>query len=125
MAEATQTWIVNKENELRCEAPEKSFLVLKLINGNAEVFGVEMVLNKEYYFIDQKFAVFTWYGCSIESRGGTSGSIYVADETRMIPYINTHVQLEARRNDAIATKTNGPRVSLLSQDRHLFQLNLF
>lgn len=61
-------------------------------------------------------AVFTWYGCTIETTGWVS-SIYVAQETPMKSYVNTHAQLEARRDKALqalqAGRTNvtGPRVS--------------
>lgn len=60
--------------------------------------------------------MFTWYGCTIETTGWVS-SIYVAQETPMKSYVNTHAQLEARRDKALqalqAGRTNvtGPRVS--------------
>lgn len=64
-------------------------------------------------------AVFTWYGCTIETTGWVS-SIYVAQETPMKSYVNTHAQLEARRDKALqalqAGRTNvtGPRVGGVS-----------
>lgn len=60
-------------------------------------------------------AVFTWYGCTIETTGWVS-SIYVAKETPMKAYVNTHAQLEARRDKAVQeltaghTNVTGPRV---------------
>eukprot|EP01031_Cornospumella_fuschlensis_P033684 gene33684-40749_t len=49
-------WILQKETELRCEVSEATALTLKLTAGNAEIFGVEMALNKEYAFKDQNIA---------------------------------------------------------------------
>lgn len=102
-------WILKKESELRCEVQETDFLTLRLTSGNAEVFGVEMALNKDYSFRDQNVAVYTWYGCTIESWGAET-SIYIADSTPMIAYVNTHVQLQAMRDVALNNSENGPRV---------------
>jgi polyribonucleotide 5'-hydroxyl-kinase len=102
-------WFLKKESEIRCEVPENSLLVLKLTSGSAELFGVEMALNKEYYFKDQNIAVFSWYGCTLESNG-SDGSLYQTDSTPMVAYVNTHVQLEAKRDVAFANAENGPRV---------------
>lgn len=104
-----KTKVLKKETEMRCEVPEGASLMLKLVAGSAEIFGVEMAPNKEYAFRDQNIAVFTWYGCTIETSGEDSG-LYESDTTPMIAYVNTHVQLEAKRDVALANKENGPRV---------------
>jgi polyribonucleotide 5'-hydroxyl-kinase len=101
--------VLKKESEMRCEVQENATLSLKLIAGNAEIFGVEMAPNKEYVFRDQNIAVFTWYGCTLETSGDDSG-LYESDTTPMVSYVNTHVQLEARRDVAFSNKDNGPRV---------------
>jgi polyribonucleotide 5'-hydroxyl-kinase len=110
-------WILKKETELRCEAKENEWLTVRLTNGLAELFGVELAQNKEYTFHDQNFAIFTWYGCTIETisniTGGDGSSIYVADTTPMIAYVNTHIQLEARRDVALANNDFGPRVVIV------------
>ena len=49
------------------------------------------------------------YGCIIESSGGDS-ALYLADSTPMIAYVNTHIQLEAKRDVAVANSDYGPRV---------------
>lgn len=64
---------LKKETEMRCEIPENSTLILKLIAGTAEIFGIEMASNKEYTFRDQNIALYTWYGCTIETTGDDSG----------------------------------------------------
>lgn len=112
-------WVLAAESELRCEACEGENLILKLVEGNAEIFGIEMGLNKEYNFTDDNFAVFTWYGCKIEANTTNASitsvnmnrsSVYKADSTPNIAYINTHIQLEARRDIALVNQEYGPRV---------------
>lgn len=50
----------------------------------AEVFGTELVKEKEYTFLaGSKVAVFTWQGAKVELRGKTEVS-YVAKETPMV-----------------------------------------
>ena len=106
---STKSIQLKKETEIRCEIKDDARLVLKLVAGSAEIFGVEMAPNKEYSFRDQNIAVYTWYGCTIEYSGDDCG-LYNTDTTPMIAYVNTHVQLEARRDVALANKDNGPRV---------------
>lgn len=65
-------WTLGPETELRCEVNESETLILKLLDGNAEIFGIEMAQNKEYSFIDENFAVFSWYGCTLEAHGCTN-----------------------------------------------------
>ena len=102
-------WILDPETELRCEVAENDTLVLKLLEGNAEIFGIEMAPNKEYVFGEENFAIFSWYGCKIESFGNSS--VYKADSTPMVAYVNTHIQLEGRRDVAVANQDYGPRVN--------------
>ena len=118
-ADTTKQWPLKNETELRCEVPEHATLVLKLVagSGSAEIFGIEMAPNKEYTFRDQSVAVFTWYGCVIESTGDPTIP-YVADSTPMVAYVNTHIQLEARRDVALFNKERGPRVMVVGPPDH-------
>lgn len=109
-------WTLKGESEIRCEVTEADPLVLKLISGTAEIFGVEMAINKEYSFFEENFAVFTWYGCVIESTGKCQ--IYDSDSTPMISYVNTHAQLEAIRDIALANGDRGPRVIVVGPKDH-------
>lgn len=106
-------WILKKESEIRCEVGENETLTLKLTSGSAEIFGTEMAQNKEYAFKNQNLAVFTWYGCTIESTGVGEHAIYLAETTPMVAYANTHIQLEARRDVALNNGDYGPRVSCI------------
>ena len=117
MAKNSNIWTLKAESELRCEIPNDGTpLNLKLVSGTAEIFGIEMAANKEYSFSNENLAVFSWYGCVIESWGG--GQIYVSDSTPMISYVNTHIQLEAMRDVAFANRDYGPRVIIIGPKDH-------
>lgn len=103
-------WDIPREHELRCEVPDSMTLTLKLVTGNAEIFGIEMAPSREYTFRGQNLAVFTWYGCHLESVSSPGVELYQADTTPMIAYVNTHIQLEARRDVALAAEDHGPKV---------------
>ncbi|KVH92731.1 Pre-mRNA cleavage complex II Clp1, partial [Cynara cardunculus var. scolymus] len=61
-----------------------------------------------------RIEIFTWYGATIEMQDNTE-TVYVADETPMVSYVNVHAVLEGRRNRAKASASDadasqGPRV---------------
>ncbi|KAJ8774949.1 hypothetical protein K2173_019953 [Erythroxylum novogranatense] len=106
---------LEKESELRIEVANDTPLRLRLLNGTAEIFGTELPPQMWLSFPPRlKFAVFTWYGATIEMDGSTETD-YTADETPMVSYVNVHAILDARRNRAKASSTDsepvqGPRV---------------
>ncbi|MFS7948243.1 putative pre-mRNA cleavage complex subunit Clp1, P-loop containing nucleoside triphosphate hydrolase [Helianthus anomalus] len=106
---------LEKESELRIEVSFNTSLHLRLLSGNAEIFGTEMPPQNWLVFPPKmKFAIFTWYGATIEMQENTETD-YVADETSMISYANVHAVLEERRNRAKASASDshvsqGPRV---------------
>ncbi|CAM9682875.1 unnamed protein product [Ectocarpus sp. 6 AP-2014] len=116
----TRTWVLQAETELRFDVSAEHTLTVVLKENTAEMFGIELAAEYEYKFSSTKAAVFTWYGCTIETTGWVS-SIYVAQETPMKSYVNTHAQLEARRDKALqalqAGRTNitGPRVMVVGE----------
>lgn len=112
-----RTWNLKRESELRCEIGENETMSLKLTSGSAEIFGIELSLNKEHFFTDENFAVFTWYGCTLET-SSTCDTFYESDSTPMISYVNTHVQLEARRDVALKNGDFGPRVLVTGTADH-------
>lgn len=98
--EPVQTFELGPENELRFEVEGKNKVVMSVQTGMAEVFGTELVKEKEYTFLaGAKIAVFTWQGAKIELRGRTEVS-YVAKETPMVMYLNCHAGLEQLRRKA-------------------------
>ena len=100
-------------SELRCEVKEKEHLVLHLLEGNAEIFGVELAIDHKYCFSgEENIAVFSWYGCKLETEGSCQ-TLYTAEETPMTALVNIHAQLEARRDIAFLNGTEGPRVMMV------------
>jgi polyribonucleotide 5'-hydroxyl-kinase len=106
-------WVLAAESELRIELGETDALVLQLVEGSAEVFGVELALHQGYRFADENIAIFTWYGCKIIEMTGTCKIAYVSNETPMVATVNTHALLEAKRDVALANREKGPRVSMI------------
>jgi len=104
-----ETYTLSAETELRSEVALGGLFKATLLEGNAEMFGVEMALNREYVFSDENIAIFTWYGCKLQTVAENASS-YVSDSTPMVAYVNTHMQLEARRDVALANQDFGPRV---------------
>ncbi|XP_058187169.1 protein CLP1 homolog [Rhododendron vialii] len=106
---------LERECELRIEVSPDSPLRLRILAGTAEIFGTEIAPEIWLSFPPGlKFAVFSWYGATIEMDGATETD-YTADETPMISYVNVHAVLEGRRNRAKASPTDsdlsqGPRV---------------
>lgn len=83
-----------------------------MTQGNAEIFGTELAESRRYQFTGFNFAVFTWYGCTIKVEGKCHA--YIAGETPMASYLNTHAVVEEKRLNAASRNTPGPRVSLTS-----------
>jgi|MDSY01.1.fsa_nt_gb polyribonucleotide 5'-hydroxyl-kinase len=81
-----------------------------LLEGSAEVYGFPLAEGRPYRWgRGDKVAVFTWYGCRLRVTGigendvdKDHSHVYVSDETPMVAYINTHAQLERRRDHAVA-----------------------
>ncbi|WCJ42457.1 hypothetical protein M5689_023265 [Euphorbia peplus] len=102
---------LERESELRIEVANEIPLRLRLLNGSAEIFGTELPPEMWLTFPPRlKFAVFTWYGATIEMDGPTETD-YTADETPMVSYVNVHAVLEGRRNRVRGSESSqGPRV---------------
>jgi polyribonucleotide 5'-hydroxyl-kinase len=80
-------------------------VTVTLLEGSAECFGAPLAERTPYTWgRGAKFAVFTWYGCRLRvgfSRSQTASLVYESKEVNhMLAYLNTHAQLEARRDHA-------------------------
>lgn len=105
-------WRVEALKELRCVSTDSSSTVVKLVEGSAELFGVELAVNREYTFTESSFSIFTWYGCRIETFG--SADYYIAAGPSMTSYVNAHIELESRRDHGRASvDKRGPRVLVI------------
>ena len=110
---AVQTFTLEQEQELRVETPARGEIKLKLVDGTAEVFGAEIAVGQSITCVSgRKLAVFTYHGATIEVRGEVEIA-YVAGETPMVSYANTHSVLNAKRVAAASensSEAEGPRV---------------
>ncbi|KAK9107758.1 hypothetical protein Syun_023769 [Stephania yunnanensis] len=98
---------LDKECELRVEVGETP-LRFRLLNGTAEIFGTELPPEIWLTFPPRlKFAVFTWYGATVELNG-TTETDYTADETPMVSYVNVHAVLDGRRSRTKASSADAP-----------------
>lgn len=110
MQEATNTFTLQQENELRVEVAFQETATIKLLKGTAEVFGAEIAVERAYQLTGCNIAVFTWHGAVVEVSGQYHA--YAANETPMVRYSNIHAVLDARRKAAMAKgpKAAGPIV---------------
>lgn len=87
----------------------------QLLSGNAELFGTELAQKQTYSFSGTKAAIYTWHGCTIEVAGECQVE-YLAEETPMVSYANLHFALERKRDEAVPTGQDGPRVLVLGPE---------
>ncbi|KAG1471845.1 hypothetical protein G6F56_001894 [Rhizopus delemar] len=97
------------DHEFRFEVDFQTKASVKLTQGTGEIFGTELALGVEYNFTGRKAAVYTWHGCTLQINGQFSVE-YIANETPMTSYLNTHLALEQLRQRLKAEKELGPRV---------------
>ncbi|KAF2423683.1 mRNA cleavage and polyadenylation factor IA/II complex [Tothia fuscella] len=106
---------LNPETELRFESSFSNPINIKLVYGNAEIFGTELAPNTTYTLKGAKAAVYTWYGCRLEITG-CAETVQVGEQTPMLQYINTHGALEDARESAQTKKSMGPRVLIVGAE---------
>jgi polyribonucleotide 5'-hydroxyl-kinase len=115
--------ILKAEEELRLEVSfsKSCQFQLTLLQGSAELWGVELASNTPYTLSPDsgglKIAIFTWHGCVIDvlSPDGSLEMAYTSDETSSnVAAVNTHAQLEALRDAAAMNPgSDGPRVLIV------------
>ncbi|CAD5333521.1 unnamed protein product [Arabidopsis thaliana] len=110
---------LEKQSELRIELQPTSPLRLRLLDGKAEIFGYELPHEVWITFPPlMTFAVFTWYGATIEIDGIT-GNEYISCETPMVNYLGLHNSLQVQRHRVTsstrdsASSQEGPRVIIV------------
>ncbi|TFK42324.1 Pre-mRNA cleavage complex II protein Clp1-domain-containing protein [Crucibulum laeve] len=104
----SREWRLEPETEYRFELDPGVTLAIKLVRGQAEIFGAELAEAKAYLFTSEcKAAVFTWQGCIIEVTGNASTE-YVSEETPMAAYANVHLAFEQMRVRALGALHGEP-----------------
>ncbi|KAH7910636.1 Pre-mRNA cleavage complex II protein Clp1-domain-containing protein [Hygrophoropsis aurantiaca] len=108
MQNDSKEWVLDAETEYRFELDPGASLAIKLVHGQAEVFGAELAEGKSYLFGSEcKAAIFTWQGCTLQITGHASTE-YVSDETPMAAYANLHIAFEQMRVRALRVAHGSP-----------------
>jgi len=97
-----QSWQLGIEVELRLEVDFDATLTVTLASGTCELLGVELAQAREYTFTGDAFALFTWHGCVLETRGATQGYLTQPGDSTASFLLNVHAHLEAKREAAAA-----------------------
>jgi len=135
-------WKLAAEEELRLEIEAKTVeqkCTVQLLSGTAELFGTELMVDREYTFspasaasssssasgssggsgaVDDgsstlRFAIFSWHGCELRIRG-TPKTAYKKSDTPMISYINAHAALDNMRElTRNKQRHTGPRTMVI------------
>ncbi|KAL0066482.1 Cleavage polyadenylation factor subunit clp1 [Marasmius tenuissimus] len=96
---SSKEWVLEPETEYRFELDPGTSLAIKLLRGNAEIFGAEMVEGKPYLFGSE---------CKAAHVIGQPSTEYVSEETPMAVYGNLHIALEQMRVRALAKHRGSP-----------------
>ncbi|KAH9930627.1 uncharacterized protein B0H18DRAFT_992607 [Fomitopsis serialis] len=103
----TRQWNLDPGAEYRFEIDPGTSSAIKLVYGQAEIFGAELAEGSTYLFgLECKAAVYTWQGCTIEM--SLPSTEYVSDETPMHAYANVHLALEQMRVRALRAAHGSP-----------------
>lgn len=109
--------VLKAETELRLEVPfgVGKTCNIQLLRGSCELWGMELALNHSYALAGgMKLALFTWHGCVVDVECDSTEISYTSEETAAnVAYVNTHAQLEAMRDVALASQGEGPRVMII------------
>lgn len=99
--------------EWRFEVAFNQTYSIRLLSGQAEVFGVELAPKQPYILSGAKGAIFTWQGCQLEITGDAE-SEYAGQETEYaVEWLNVHGMLETVRDEM---PQDGPRVLVVGPD---------
>jgi polyribonucleotide 5'-hydroxyl-kinase len=116
-AGASRTFDLLVEHELRFEVPcDCADATLTLMSGSAEVFGVEMAVNRAYSLSPGlNAAAFTWFGARLTLFAPSSALAYTATDTPMPDYIRVHAVLQSRRDRILQAgdPAGGPRTVIV------------
>ena len=104
MAEEKYTkYVLEEDTELRIKTfeYEEENIEIELNYGTAEIFGYELKKDVRYTFgKGDKFAIFTFQGCTLHIFGKMAVNPEVSKENPMIMYLQLHAGLEQMRKNA-------------------------
>jgi len=91
---------------------------INLKSGSAEIFGRQLRPKEPYILPPGSYAIFSWYGCTVEIDETRCDKIHYVSETPMDLYAGIHGNLELLRdNGHQQQKSVGPRVAVVGPSR--------
>lgn len=73
--------------------------------------SLPLILTSSFVLFFVLRCIYTWHGCRIQVEGQCHS--YIADETPMALFVNTHAILQGHRNSAKRTNGAGPKVMVV------------
>ncbi|KAL0220191.1 hypothetical protein RCL1_000046 [Eukaryota sp. TZLM3-RCL] len=83
--------------------------MIRLEDGQAELFGTELFPNRSYVLRNRAGALFSWQGATISLKN-LSSDPYTSSDSLMDQYLAFHAELEQKRDAAKIANEPGPRV---------------
>lgn len=128
-----QEFVLGPRKELRFIVPDKlandnivSSAVRKhhvrLKKGTAEIFGVNLLLNSKdkpddsYELRPGSYALYTWYGCTVEINTSRCLKVYEESDTLQELYASINGNLELLRSKGLHKDKGGPRVAVVGSE---------
>lgn len=114
----SKDWIIPAKGEFRFEVSFDEKVILRLVAGQAEIYGAELAPGRDYELSGVKYAVFSFEGAQITLRGKCEVE-YVSEEAPTMPiYLSTHFAIEEMRRQAFAQQDEPPRALIVGSSRH-------
>ena len=91
---------------------------VRAVKGTAEVFGSALVPKEDYVFEIGSYAVFTWYGCTLEVNKARLVKPYTCskDDSSMNIFAGVHGNLELLRDQSYQRSKGGPRIAVVGPE---------
>ncbi|CAN8233135.1 unnamed protein product [Cochlearia groenlandica] len=109
--------MLKRQSEISIQVRKTLSLKLRLVDGNAEIFGYELPLDVWLTMPPLMiFSVFSWYGATIDIDGDAETDYTSYEAPMMMSYLNLHNTLQVQRHRATTSPTShsqGPRVIIV------------
>lgn len=114
--EKYREWVLQPQSEYRFELAPNTSIGIKLVDGYAECFGIELAARIAYLFGGEcKAVIYTHSGCTIEVYGEPATE-YTSEETAMGHYQSASILFEQMRVLSLATSNGAPLDGLNPQN---------
>lgn len=104
-------WIIPSGSELRFEVSFEEQIILRLVKGQAEIFGLEMAPYKDYELFGMKSAIFSYEGATVSIKGKCDVE-YLSEESVIPTHLNIHFSIQTNKMKRILVIGTG-RTSLM------------